>query len=183
MPKEPRNPVRLSKRSFAVQDNAVEHVHLGSAVAESADDVLHAMDQESNAPTLKKKEKQQIKRDALRQRLEADSSPYSKSHERRVKRKAKEQLAGATMDDIQAALVAVDEPAPVEAANSARPKPKAKPGQIGEGKPATLSQKQRQKVLQTERLRHPQILREFALTNPFQTIRTHTQNTLVKHST
>ncbi|KAF7307020.1 hypothetical protein MIND_00495000 [Mycena indigotica] len=190
MPKAPKNPVRLSKRGFAVQDNAVEHVDVGSAVQESADDVLQAMDEDSSQPVLKKKEKQQMKRDSLRRRLETTAaSPYSKSHERRMKRKAREQLAGATMGDIQAALVAVDqdsdvEPVPVGVTDNATPKVKRKlkPGQIGEGKGATLSKSQRQKVLQAERLRHPQILKnsEFA-SNPFQTIRTHAQNTLLRH--
>ncbi|KAF7320438.1 hypothetical protein MKEN_00828700 [Mycena kentingensis (nom. inval.)] len=170
-PKAPRNPVRLAKRSFAVQDNAVEHVQVGEQVATSADDVLRSMDVDI-APALKKKEKQQIKRDALRQRLETSTSPYSKSHQRRLKRKEREQLAGNTMNDLQDALE-----------SQPKKKVKLKPGQIGEGKNATLSQAQRQKALQTERLRHPQILNNSDFTkNPFETIRLHAQNTLLKHS-
>ena len=87
-------------------------------------------------------------------------------------------------------------------------KVKPKPGQIGEGKGAPLTKNQRKRALcvclsmllvrqtacsgeahvapvsysQVERMRIPMILAtpEFAA-NPFQTIRTHAQNTLLKH--
>jgi len=61
-----------------------------------------------------------------------------------------------------------------------RTQPKA--GKIGEGKNMPLSNNQRQRVLQMEQSRQPLIRStpEFA-SNPFQTIRTHAQNTLVKH--
>ncbi|KAJ6604763.1 ribosome biogenesis protein SLX9-domain-containing protein [Mycena vulgaris] len=150
------------------------------------------MGEEPPAVTLKKKEKQQLKREALLQRLESNHSPYSKSHARRQKRKAKEQL-GSGLDDIQLALAAVEDEevadAPQEAgmADDEEPqpkqkKPKPKPGQIGEGKGAPLSKAQRQRALQMEKLRHPLILAnaEFS-SNPFQTIRTHAQNTLLQH--
>lgn len=91
-----------------------------------------------------------------------------------------------------------------ETADADVPKPKSsvKSNKIGEGKGVTLSNAQRKRALwvlpqrsghtqltyfpatlrQMEQLRHPLILSnpEFS-TNPFQTIRTHAQNTLLKH--
>ncbi|KAJ7293691.1 ribosome biogenesis protein SLX9-domain-containing protein [Mycena rebaudengoi] len=194
MPKDRRKRVGGHDPSVKL-DNAVEHVDVGAAAEESAADVLDAMDEDPRAPTLKKKEKQQLKRDALLQRLESNHSPYSKSHARRQKRRAKEQIAGG-LDDMQLALAAVeDEAADAEAQDSmpaatddsapiAQPKKKAKPkpGQIGEGKGAPLSRSQRQRALELEKLRHPLILANSDFSsNPFQTIRTHAQNTLVQH--
>ena len=40
--------------------------------------------------------------------VEASRLPYSKSHARRLKRKAKEELAGGTLSDIQSAIAAVE---------------------------------------------------------------------------
>ncbi|KAF8216109.1 ribosome biogenesis protein SLX9-domain-containing protein [Mycena galopus ATCC 62051] len=187
--------VKLVKRQFAVQDNAVDHVEIGGGAAESAVDLLANAEDPHAGPVLKKKEKQQLKREALLQRLESSHSPYSKSHERRLKRKAKEQLAGGDLDAIQMAIAAVDddeadapellqpEDSMVEdAAPVKQKKQKPKPGQIGEGKGATLSKAQRKRALELEKARHPLILNnsDFAL-NPFQTIRTHAQNTLLQH--
>ncbi|KAJ7103413.1 ribosome biogenesis protein SLX9-domain-containing protein [Mycena belliarum] len=148
------------------------------------------MDEDHPTATLKKKEKQQLKREALLQRLESNHSPYSKSHARREKRKAKEQL-GSGLDSMQLALATVEDDGadapqePISEDADAEPKQKKakpKPGQIGEGKGATLSKAQRQRALRMEKLRHPLILAnsEFA-SNPFQTIRTHAQNTLLPH--
>ncbi|KAJ7110101.1 ribosome biogenesis protein SLX9-domain-containing protein [Mycena epipterygia] len=185
--------VKLVKRQFAVQDNAVEHVEVGGAAEQSAAAVLSAINAPIAEPALKKKEKQQLKREALLQRLESSHSPYSKSHARRQKRKAKEQIGGG-LDEIQLALAAVDDddsaevpeesagPTADEEAPQQQKKIKPKPGQIGEGKGAPLSKAQRQRALQMEKLRHPLILAnaEFS-SNPFQTIRTHAQNTLLQH--
>ncbi|KAL7285158.1 hypothetical protein ACG7TL_000250 [Trametes sanguinea] len=213
--------VRLHKRQFAAQDNAVEHVEVGKQAEKPAPEILAdmAVDEESR-PTMKKKEKLALKHELFLKRLEESRSPYSKSHERRLKRKAKEQVAGG-LGDIKAAISALEEDIPVAVQNSvtdatetdradaSKPaKPKPKPGQIGEGKGAPLNKNQRKKALyvtppplhfrvamkcmcsrralsprsQLERMRIPLILAtpEFA-TNPFQTIRTHAQNTLVKH--
>ncbi|TFK89634.1 hypothetical protein K466DRAFT_18209 [Polyporus arcularius HHB13444] len=205
MPKEKRRrsgaheqSVRLpSKRQFAVQDNAVEHVTVGEEIEKSAPEILAdiAADEEPR-PTLKKKEKQALKHELFMQRLEASRSPYSKSHERRLKRRAREQVAGG-MSDIQAAISAVEDAIPVAVQNSVAADPdagagepdapqprkvKPKPGQIGEGKGVPLTKNQRKRVLKVERMRIPMILAtpEFAA-NPFQTIRTHAQNTLLKH--
>ncbi len=148
--------------------------------------------------------------------LEQSRSPYSKSHERRLKRKAREQVAGG-MDEIKMAIAAVEDDIPLAVQNSIAataegvdetPVPQSKkvrpkPGQIGEGKGAPLTKNQRKRALcvlipsfyssseahvapvsrsQVERMRIPMILAtpEFAA-NPFQTIRTHAQNTLLKH--
>ncbi|KAJ7235902.1 hypothetical protein B0H12DRAFT_133765 [Mycena haematopus] len=149
--------VKLGKRQFAVQENAVEHVEIGAAAEQSAVDLL-ADSEDPHAPALKKKEKQQLKREALLQRLESSHSPYSKSHERRQKRKAKERLAGGDLNAIQMALAAVDEAEapellqpedamPEDAAKVKQKKQKPKPGQIGEGKGATLSKTQRKRAL------------------------------------
>src|SRR5438046_3487646 len=89
--------------------------------------------------------------------LEAGHTPYSKSHARRLKRRAREQLANG-MDDIRAVINALDEntaglgpgarPAeePTDAHGDA-PKPKGLPGQIGEGKGAPLTKSQRKRAL------------------------------------
>ncbi|KAJ7361623.1 ribosome biogenesis protein SLX9-domain-containing protein [Mycena albidolilacea] len=185
--------VKLVKRQFAVQDNAVEHVDIGGALEQSAVELLaDSQDPQDTAPVLKKKEKQQLKREALLERLESSHSPYSKSHSRRLKRKAKEQLAGGDLDAIQMALAAVDDDAeapellpPDDSMTEDAPQPKQKkqkpkPGQIGEGKSAPLSKAQRKRALEMEKLRHPLILAnpEFS-SNPFETIRIHAQNTLL----
>ncbi|PIL31636.1 hypothetical protein GSI_06338 [Ganoderma sinense ZZ0214-1] len=151
-----------------------------------------AADQEPR-PTLKKKEKQALKHQQFVERLEQTRSPYSKSHERRLKRRAREQVAGG-MSEIKAAISALEDGNPETIQNSvptddagadaaSRPqKARPKPGQIGEGKGVPLSKSQRKRTLQVERMRIPMILAtpEFAA-NPFQTIRTHAQNSLLKH--
>jgi len=102
-----------------------------------------------------------------------------------LKHPAKEQFASG-FGDIQAVITSLDGDMPQGATqaaiNSSRKKGVAVMGKIGEGRNATLSKAQRKHTLQTEQLRHPLILSnaEFA-SNPFSTIRTHAQNTLVKH--
>ncbi|KAH6917277.1 ribosome biogenesis protein SLX9-domain-containing protein [Coprinopsis sp. MPI-PUGE-AT-0042] len=140
---------------------------------------------------LTKKQKHAIKRDAFMQKLEL-SKTHSKSHERRLKRKAKGQIANG-MADIQSALAALEEPVEATVAEDAAqkegetaPPSKAtsKSVKIGEGKPEPLSKAQRKKALQLERLRQPLILTNPTFsTNPFSTVRLHAQNTLVKHQT
>lgn len=201
MPKERRRrsgaheqSVRLPSRQFTVQ-NAVEHVEPGDEAEASGTEILRSMAEQEPRITMKKKEKQALKHELFLKRLESSRSPYSKSHERRVRRKAKEQVAGG-MSDVKAALSALDDDIPQAVIDStedfadgdaaggdrSKPVPKPKPGQIGEGKGAPLSKAQRKRVLETERMRIPMILstKEFSA-NPFQTIRTHAQNTLLKH--
>jgi len=140
---------------------------------------------------LTKKAKQKERREAFMQKLEPSTSHFSKSHERRLKRKAKEQLAG-NMHDLQTALASLDEgapqtvekPSPSISMNSGEVKPKVSSGigKIGKGTSSTLSKAQRKRLLELERLRHPLILANPDFTsNPFQTIRTHAQNTLITH--
>ncbi|KAI0652200.1 ribosome biogenesis protein SLX9-domain-containing protein [Trametes meyenii] len=207
MPKETRRrsgahqqSVRLPKRQFATQDNAVEHVEVGAQSAKSAQEILADMTaQDQPRLAMKKKEKRALKHDIFMKRLEQSRSPYSKSHERRLKRKAKEQVAGG-MSDMHAAISAVEDAIPavvqntiaaadavadadaIDGPDAFKTKPKPKPGLIGEGKGTPLTKNQRKRALQLERMRVPLILAtpEFAK-NPFQTIRTHAQNTLVKH--
>ncbi|KAJ2920180.1 hypothetical protein MD484_g24, partial [Candolleomyces efflorescens] len=169
-----------------------------------ADTLLRTVDSaEQQEPTLTKKEKQAMKREAFMQKLDNTRNIYSKSHNRRMKRKAKEQIANG-MSDIQSVLAALEDPldatteAPAqkgsnknameteENGSSAQAKPTAssKSLKIGEGKAAPLSKSQRKRALELERLRHPLILTNpsFA-SDPFSTIRLHAQNTLLKHQT
>ncbi|KAJ3925439.1 MAG: hypothetical protein NXY57DRAFT_1044101 [Lentinula lateritia] len=71
--------------------------------------VAQTVEYESDpAPTLKKKDKHQLKREAFLQRLELTQSPYSKSHQRRIKQKAKEQT-GHGLKEIWNTLESVDD--------------------------------------------------------------------------
>ncbi|KAF9270328.1 hypothetical protein L218DRAFT_992958 [Marasmius fiardii PR-910] len=151
-----------------------------------ADDFL-ARPSVQESTGLKKQDKVQLRREALLERLALTQSPYSKSRLRRTKRKAREQLASG-LNDMQAALDSLDNSEPKNSTSAAQSgnaqtAQKTKPGQIGEGKGVPLSGQQRKRVLQAERMRHPLILTnpQFS-SNPFQTIRTHAQNTLVKHA-
>ncbi|KAI0734572.1 ribosome biogenesis protein SLX9-domain-containing protein [Fomitopsis betulina] len=183
--------VRIPKRQFAVQDNATEHVDVGSLAEASGTEILQSMAEQEQPITLTKKEKQALKHELFLRRLEASRSPYSKSHGRRLKRKAKEQVAGG-LSDMQAAIEELDDempPAVVQSSakedeeQTSKPsKARATPGVIGEGKGAPLSKNQRKRALQLEKARIPMILSNPAFaSNPFETIRTHAQNTLLKH--
>ncbi|KAF9532038.1 ribosome biogenesis protein SLX9-domain-containing protein [Crepidotus variabilis] len=141
---------------------------------------------------LTKKEKQQEKRTAFLQKLDPSGQTFSKSHERRLKRKARDQLAGETLDDLSSAIATMEKEAMDTAQTIAeakepemqnQKKPQSKAGVIGEGKSQPLSKAQRKRAFKLERLRHPLILKNPEFTaNPFQTIRTHAQNTLLKHT-
>ncbi|KAK7058865.1 hypothetical protein VNI00_001489 [Paramarasmius palmivorus] len=180
--------VKLTKRQFAVSEgsNKVEHVEIGSSTGVSATELL--AQPANSSGNLKKVGKQQLKREALLSRLELTQSPYSKSHQRRMKRKAREQIANG-LNEMQDAIASLEdtEESPKEEVKDnpekVTSKPKTKSGQIGEGKGVTLSTQQRKRILQAERLRHPLILQNSQFSaNPFETIRTHAQNTLVKHT-
>ncbi|TFK41047.1 ribosome biogenesis protein SLX9-domain-containing protein [Crucibulum laeve] len=198
MPKERRKrigahepSVKLNKRTFASQQNTVQYVEVGAAMNDSPADIFHSMGDVATI-SLSKKQKQQLKREALLQKLEGSKSPYSKSHNRRLKRKANEQIAGG-LDDIQAVITALDDTAPSQPSDehaqsdsmtTEGEKAKANPkiGKIGEGKGVPLSKRQRKRALQLERVRHPLILTNSHFSsNPFETIRLHAQNTLLKH--
>ena len=141
--------------------------------------------------------------------VEASRLPYSKSHAKRLKRKAKEELAGG-LSDIRSAIAAVESneealagKALAETSKNDTSKPPAKTrnvGLIGEGKGAPLSQTKRKNALyvpyskkrvpltpsvsKLERMRHHMVIANSDFkANPFHAIRTHAQNTLVKHTT
>ncbi|KAL5518870.1 hypothetical protein ACEPAH_553 [Sanghuangporus vaninii] len=187
--------VRLDKRQF-VHSGRTEHVETAVAEEISANDLLVAMESESSEKlVLKKKEKQQLKHEAFVQRLESSHAPYSKSHARRLRRKARDQIASG-FEDVALALPNVGEdtvddsrekknPDVMQTGFSEAMKPlprKRKTGMIGEGKGAPLSEKQRRQVLKTEKIRQPLLLAtpEFA-SNPFKALRIHAQNTLIQH--
>jgi len=115
--------------------------------------------------------------------LPSGPSPYSKSHNRRLKKKGKEQIGGG-LNDIQAAITELAEEAEdaTSITTAAKTKLNAKSGKIGEGKGLLFTATRRKRALQLELIRQPAILsnKDFA-SNPFGTIRTHAQNTLVKH--
>ncbi|THH07621.1 hypothetical protein EW145_g3251 [Phellinidium pouzarii] len=113
---------------------------------------------------------------------------------KRLKRKEKEEIAGgfqdvalalSTLEDgLECATAEISDPDATHIDISDRPKAiqKQTPGRIGEGKGVPLSKKQRKRILKTENFRQPLLLAtpEFA-SNPFQALRIHAQNTLVKH--
>lgn len=137
--------------------------------------------------------------------IKSSSTPYSKAQKRRFNRKQREQLGGG-LGSIEAVISALEEEEivpPAErdsnaASSQQPPQAKARSGIIGEGKDAPLTKAQRKRVLcvlnsdvlswpkfnpsrEMERLRHPLILTDpHYAAHPFQTIRTHAQNTLEK---
>ncbi|KZV94096.1 hypothetical protein EXIGLDRAFT_525598 [Exidia glandulosa HHB12029] len=185
----------LPTRKLAA-DHATEHVELGALADASGAEILSSLSAPDIEAPVSKKQKQREKHDAWMERLQASQAPYSKSHSRRLKRKAKESL-NTDMNDMQAVLSGM-EPAQVKtiADDDARDddgamddggerkkKPAAQTaGLIGEGKGQPLSKTQRKRALAAEAARHPLILSNPAFAaNPFATIRTHVSNTLVKH--
>jgi len=180
--------VILRKRQFAVQDH-VQRIQVGSAVDASGPEILESFAAaEEPLATLTKKEKQQAKKEAFQQRL-GSSLQHSKSHNRRLRRKAKEQIIGGDLNDLQSAIAALDddhvaeshEPVDGNMLPPAKPNPGTRPraGKIGQGKKNPFSKSQRKHALMIEQLRQPLILSnpQFSL-NPFHTLRTHAQNTL-----
>ncbi|KAF9452666.1 hypothetical protein P691DRAFT_660368, partial [Macrolepiota fuliginosa MF-IS2] len=181
--------VKIHKRTFAVQDDAVEHIEIGAAAQASGDEILAALSAPTPQEAPTKKEKQALKRETFLHKIGALKTPYSKSHTRREKRKVKEQLAGGGLNDIQTILstIAADEGDEDQTGSNPQEqqtkfKPQQKATKIGEGKNMPLSKNQRKRALQMEQFRQPLIRSTPEFTkNPFQTIRTHAQNTLVKH--
>lgn len=138
--------------------------------------ILASLTKEAAEPRtiLKKKEKHLQKRDAFLQRteegifipdysahnfeflgLEKLQSPHSKSHNRRNKRKAKEQIAGG-LTDIQVVIAELDEDTQFPSTIAEKSSDKTDTGsqskssnfgKIGEGKNTTLSKSQRKRTL------------------------------------
>ncbi|KAF9229408.1 hypothetical protein BS17DRAFT_20701 [Gyrodon lividus] len=183
-------PVKLAKRQFAVQENAIETVEVGAAAQVSGQDILESLN-EAPPVVVGKKVKQQLKHEAFIDRLKSSVIPYSKAQRRRFNRKQREQVGGG-LGSIEAVISALDEKEPspeserVQSEDHSRPQPtttKSKVGRMGIGKGVPLTKAQRKRALEMERLRHPLILSnpQFAA-DPFQTIRIHVQNTLEKHA-
>ncbi|KAH8998924.1 ribosome biogenesis protein SLX9-domain-containing protein, partial [Lactarius hatsudake] len=146
---------------------------------------------------LNKKEKRILKHELFIERM-TSRAPYSKSHARRLKRKERERLAGGGMESLESALPSITTDGviatgtsrsagegPTTPADPEAPSPPARlVGQIGQGKGTPLTRSQRRRALCAERFRQPLIRADPAFaTNPFGTIRTHAQNTLVAHPT
>ncbi|KAJ1307497.1 hypothetical protein OPQ81_001596 [Rhizoctonia solani] len=135
-----------------------------------------------------KKEKQQTKHERLLQRLAAGTLPYSKSHNRRLKRKQKAALS-TDLESVQKALNTIAEGMLLPAAepngnpeDSQAIRPKQVSGMIGEGKGVSLTKQQRKRALELERLRQPVIMTNSDYRkNPFDAIRKHAQNSLLSH--
>lgn len=90
-----------------------------------------------------------IESDLSHAELTAGLSPYSKSHTRRLKRKAGEQIAGG-LDNIKAVITELegngDEPS-TAAGDESKGRMGSKSGKIGEGKKVPLSASQRKRAL------------------------------------
>jgi ribosome biogenesis protein SLX9 len=99
--------------------------------------------------------------------VEVSRLPYSRSHAKRLKRKAKEELAGGPLSDIQSAIAAMESneeslggktlAEPPKNEPSKPPTKKQNPGLIGEGKAAPLSQNQRKNALYVSPPPNPRI--------------------------
>ena len=94
-----------------------------------------------------------MKHQAFLERLQSPQSPYSRSHNRRLKRKEKQQLV-AKMDDLNAALNALQGETSKAIPGVTTPRRDdnitgvtSDVGYIGKGKGATLSANQRKGVL------------------------------------
>lgn len=113
----------------------------------------------------------------------AENEPVSRSHARRLRRKAKDELGGGLGDLHSAIETMIGSASSTEAAAEGEASPKPERA-IGKSASSTPSKSQRKRILELERLRHPLILNnsEFS-SNPFQTIRTHTQNTIHQKGT
>lgn len=91
--------------------------------------------------------------------MELGKAPYSKSHTRRMKRKAKEDIAGG-LSDIQTALFALEETFAEDSQAQANDLPynsapslkssSSKASQIGQGKNVPLSKNQRKRTLSVQ---------------------------------
>ncbi|KAF8501894.1 ribosome biogenesis protein SLX9-domain-containing protein [Gautieria morchelliformis] len=181
---------RRESRPFSVQQLAVSSQIASQA---SGNDFLATSPPQEHQLT--KKDKQQLRHDAFMRRLGPTSMPYSKSHMKRLKRKAKGKLSTdlKSMGEAIAAVEAQDDPSHSLAQADQMvhgPRdpnilpPKQPRGQIGESKHGSLTINQRKRALQLENLRHKLVLADSDFSsNPFQTIRTHAQNTLVKQKT
>ncbi|CAE6425179.1 unnamed protein product [Rhizoctonia solani] len=186
---------KTSSRIFAVAEEQTEKIDQEKDLSElTANELLRTAGTQPtsaskipvNIPT--KKEKQQAKHERLLQRLSAGTSPYSKSHNRRLKRKQKTALS-TDLQSVQKALNTIAEDIlPAVAESNHNPdshhtsRPKQALGMIGEGKGITLTKQQRKRALELEQLRQSAIMTNSDYRkNPFDAIRRHAQNSLLSH--
>ncbi|CAE6435203.1 hypothetical protein ACGC1H_002858 [Rhizoctonia solani] len=203
MPKDRRNKLtqrhqpsaKAASRVFAVPEEQTEKIYQENDLTGlSANELLRTTATQStstptapvHAPT--KKEKQQAKHEQFIQRLAIGTSPYSKSHSRRLKRKQKTTLS-ADLQSVQKALDTIAQdvlPSTAESYGHSEgrdpTRPNQTPGMIGEGKGVTLTKQQRKRALELERLRQSVIMTNSNYRkNPFDAIRKHAQNSLLTH--
>ncbi|CAD6587008.1 MAG: hypothetical protein CYPHOPRED_003759 [Cyphobasidiales sp. Tagirdzhanova-0007] len=212
MPKA--NRARSAKHEPAVplgqtggEDEGGDSMQLGLDFGQSTSNSTEldsAADSGSFAGVVTKKEKKKSKREALMQRLAERArpeSPYSRSHNRRVKRREKQSLGlgsieaaleeavtprsavwePVSINTIPDATVSKSKDSPILRQSQTKSKKLALPGKIGaDTTRKQLSSKQRQNMLKHEQNRLPAILahKSFA-TSPFETIRLHAQNTVI----
>ncbi|GAA6016046.1 hypothetical protein JCM10207_004424 [Rhodosporidiobolus poonsookiae] len=181
--------------SYMMQPEEMQPI---SAVVEAAaadaqpaqTDAVEEGDKEPRPPKEKqtKAEKAYSKRKALLEKLSARTTPYSKSHARRLRRAAKpENNLVASLSEVEAVLPEVERLQPEQGSDEDegmdeddeedQMQGKGKTGGKGKEK---LTAKKRQRVLTAESARLPAIIKnESFASSPFATIRQHTLNTLV----
>ncbi|KAF8606605.1 hypothetical protein BDV93DRAFT_520883 [Ceratobasidium sp. AG-I] len=184
---------KVAARKFAVPEGETEKlVENPELKYMEANDLLrsapvqdtHKPSTLATTPTQTKKEKQQLKHEQFLQRLTSGVTPYSKSHNRRLKRKVKSELS-TDLASVGNALNTLASESPSQPGLQSHPQPrpaKISTTLIGEGKGVTLTKSQRRRALELERLRQSSIMEdpEFR-SNPFAAIRTHAQNSLLSH--
>ncbi|KAA1110738.1 hypothetical protein PGT21_030542 [Puccinia graminis f. sp. tritici] len=180
----------LSKRQFSLPEDHSQRLEQVDPTT-SANEILHELNEDPKAYVLSSSSsKTTTKHNSDRRVIRARDSaqPYSKSHAKRLKKKAKEQ---AVVGDLRPVMEALDEvlataPPTTTTTNLPTSLPtglhqhQQKPSSTVQRNPASkksLSHKQKAKVLHEESIRLPSILNhpEFKK-NPFAAIRTHIQN-------
>jgi len=174
MPKDKRKSsghapsVKLVHRHFALPEVAVGQLSSLETSSTSANEILHDLSQEGIPGT--KKAKRQRKHEEFLDRLQSTNAPYSKSHAKRLKAKAKESLTAALgdMDHVLDAIKA----ATSESSSAEKTKPLNAPG-----RKVHLNDKQRAKVFEAEKSRHSAVLSDPGYRkNPFAAVRKHIES-------
>ncbi|GAA5983858.1 hypothetical protein JCM5350_007577 [Sporobolomyces pararoseus] len=150
----------------------------------------HQQESTASTPRLTKAEKAQIKRQNLLDQINKRSTPYSKSHSRRLKRAARPSSNLVTsLSDFQDVLPEIepdfeeptnddDQDDGMEDDHDESAAQGAKSSKNGKGR-EKLTAKKRQRVLTNESTRLPAILANSSFSkSPFATIRMHTLNTM-----
>ncbi|KAK4687014.1 hypothetical protein P7C73_g3096, partial [Tremellales sp. Uapishka_1] len=187
-----------SKRAFALPDNQVKETvlpgsNLNASVGGSnyPENLADEEPKVSDRPPIAVKSKK-IKPPASSLVPHLPLHPYSRSHIKREKKKAKEQLTGGELHSIAVglseALGEVEEeekPIRIKTAEERRrekeeeQRRKEEAGKIGQGGKRTLSEKKRREQIKTQGKRIPIIMKHPAFkTNPWETIRLHASNSI-----